>query len=382
MKGHIRRRGENSFELKYEAGIDPRTGKRITKYQSFKGSKREAQARLSELLVAVAKGSHVDPNKITVAEFVRSRIDHWEASGNITTRTAERYRQLAKNQIAPHIGAMALQKLRPLHIEEWHAILRTSGHARSKGGVSPRTIGHAHRLLTHAISDAAENELVVRNVAQTKSAPRVVAHEKTIVQDVAAFIEKMKPRPRYYFPAMVSLFTGMRVSEVLALRWGRIDLERKTIKVLDSIEVTKSHGLRFKAPKTAAGRRTITLPDFLVDVLREHRKAQLELRLRLGTGKLQNEDLLFADIDGGALHPYHFGTLWSAWATRAGFPDLTFHTLRHTHASQLIDSGVDIVTISKRLGHATPTVTLSTYAHLFRKDDGKAAAAINAALKN
>ena len=124
------------------------------------------------------------------------------------------------------------------------------------------------------------------------------------------------------------------------------------------------------------------MPDFLVDVLREHRKAQLELRLRLGTGKLQNEDLLFADIDGGALHPYHFGTLWSAWATRAGFPDLTFHALRHTHASQLIDSGVDIVTISKRLGHATPTVTLSTYAHLFRKDDGKAAAAINAALKN
>jgi integrase len=117
-------------------------------------------------------------------------------------------------------------------------------------------------------------------------------------------------------------------------------------------------------------------------VLREHRKAQLELRLRLGTGKLQNEDLLFADIDGGALHPYHFGTLWSAWAARAGFPDLTFHALRHTHASQLIDAGVDIVTISKRLGHATPAVTLGTYAHLFRKDDGKAAAAINAALKN
>lgn len=150
-----------------------------------------------------------------------------------------------------------------------------------------------------------------------------MAHEKTIVQDVAAFIEKMKPRPRYYFPAMVSLFTGMRVSEVLALRWGRIDLERKTIKVLDSIEVTKSHGLRFKAPKTAAGRRTITLPDFLVDVLREHRKAQLELRLRLGTGKLQNEDLLFADIDGGALHPYHFGMVCLGGAGGVSGPHLS-----------------------------------------------------------
>jgi integrase len=382
MSGHVRRRGERSWELKYESGTDARTSKRVTHYQSFKGSKREAQVKLTELLASVAKGSHVDPNKITVAEFVRARIDHWEASGNIGTRSAERYRQLAANQIEPYLGAMVLQKLRPLHIEEWHANLRTKGRADGKGGVAPRTIGHAHRLLSQAISDAAENELVVRNVVQTKSAPKVPNDEMIIVQDVAAFIEKMKPRPRYYPTGMVSLFTGMRLSEVLALRWSRIDLERKTIKVLESIEVTKSHGLRFKAPKTTAGRRTITLPDFLVDVLREHRKSQLESRLKLGLGKLQDGDLLFADLEGAALHPYHFGTLWSECAARVGFPGITFHALRHTHASQLIDAGVDIVTISKRLGHATPTVTLNTYAHLFRKDDGKAAAAINAALNN
>jgi integrase len=380
MSGHIRRRGASSFELKYEAGTDPCTGKRITKYQSFKGSKREAQAKLTELLAAVAKGSHVDPNKITVAEFVRARIDHWEACGNISARTAERYRQLATNQIEPHLGLMVLQKLRPLHIEEWHVNLRAKGRADGKGGIAPRTIGHAHRLLSQTLSDAAENDLVVRNVVQTKSAPRVAGDEMTIVQDVPAFIEKMKPRPRYYVSAMVALFTGMRLSETLALKWGRVDLERKIIKVLESIECTKRHGLRFKQPKTTAGRRVITLPDFLVDLLREHRRSQLEMRLKLGLGKLQDSDLLFTGIDGAALHPYHFGSLWSAYAARVGFPGITFHALRHTHASQLIDAGVDIVTISKRLGHATPTVTLATYAHLFRKDDGKAAAAINAAL--
>jgi integrase len=381
MKGHIRRRGECSFELKFDAGRNPATGKRIIKYQSFKGTKREAQAKLAELLVAVAKGSHVDPNKITVAEFVRARIDHWEAAGDITTRTAERYRQLAENQIAPHLGAMVLQKLRPLHIEEWHVTLRAKGRADGTGGVAPRTIGHAHRVLSQALNDAAENDIVVRNVAQTKSAPRVPDKDMTIVQDVPAFIAKMRPRARYFVPAMVSLFSGMRLGEVLALRWSRVDLDKNVIQVREALEHTTAFGIRFKQPKSKAGRREITLPDFLVDVLRDYRKSQLELRMKFGAGKLPDDALLFADLDGAPLHPYHFGTAWSEYAERVGFAGITFHALRHSHASQLIDANVDIVTISKRLGHAKPDITLRTYAHLFRKDDGKAAAAINAALK-
>ena len=103
MSGHIRKRGERSWEIKYDLGVDPHTGKRQTRYVSFKGSRREAQAKLAELLVAVAKGSHVDPNKVTVAEFVQGRIDQWEGSRSISARTAERYRELAKNQIEPFL---------------------------------------------------------------------------------------------------------------------------------------------------------------------------------------------------------------------------------------------------------------------------------------
>jgi integrase len=205
--------------------------------------------------------------------------------------------------------------------------------------------------------------------------------DKVIVQDVPAFIAKMKTRDRYYVPTMVALFTGMRLGEVLALRWGCVDLGRNIIKVHENLECTKAHGIRFKSPKTKAGRREVTLPDIVVDALRNDRKAQLELRLKLGAGKLQDDDLLFTDIEGAPLHPYHFGTNWSECAVRLGFPGVTFHALRHTHASQLIDAGVDIVTISKRLGHSKPDITLRSYAHPFRKDDGKAAAAINAALQ-
>lgn len=164
-------------------------------------------------------------------------------------------------------------------------------------------------------------------------------------------------------------------------RWGRVDLERNVVSVRDALEKTKAHGIRFKPPKSKAGRRDITLPEVLFDLLREHRKAQLELRLKLGASRLPDDALLFGDIDGNPPSPNALIAAWSDFAERIGAPDVTFHALRHTHASQLIDAGVDIVTISKRLGHAKPDITLRIYAHLFRKDDGKAAAAINAALK-
>jgi hypothetical protein len=125
MTGHIRRRAKNSWRLKFDAGRDA-DGNRKTQYHTFRGSKREAQVKLAELIASVATNVYVEPNKITVAEFVRNRIEQWEAAGDITARTAARYRELAENQIAPHLGSNALQKLRPLDIEEWHTTLRKS----------------------------------------------------------------------------------------------------------------------------------------------------------------------------------------------------------------------------------------------------------------
>jgi integrase len=106
----------------------------------------------------------------------------------------------------------------------------------------------------------------------------------------------------------------------------------------------------------------------------------LEIRLKLGAGKLPDDALLFARFDGALPFQKRYSKAWSDFAFQIKMPDLAFHNLRHTHARQLIDAGVDIVTISKRLGHAKPDITLRIYAHLFQKDDGKAAAAINTAL--
>ncbi|MET4721804.1 integrase [Bradyrhizobium japonicum] len=373
MKGNITKRGKNSWRLKFDAGRDEK-GERKTQFVTFRGTKREAQVKMAELIASVSQQTYVEPHKLTVAEWVRGRVDHWEASGDISARTAERYRQLVEHQIAPQIGAKLLQKLRTLDIEEWHTTLRTGGRVRGKGELSARTIGHAHRVLGKAMRDAVKHEKVFKNVVALESAPKVPDEEMEIVQDVPAFVEKIRGH-RLFAMGMVGLFTGMRIGEVLALRWGRVDLDAKVIKVVEALEETKAHRIRFKAPKSKAGRRDLTLPDALVDALREFRREQLELRVKLGAGKLPDDALLFSNLEGEPRSPSSASRAWSD-GTGVGF-----HNLRHTHASQLIDGDVDIVTISKRLGHAKPDITLRIYAHLFKKTDAKAAAAINAALR-
>jgi integrase len=144
------------------------------------------------------------------------------------------------------------------------------------------------------------------------------------------------------------------------------------LKVERALEQTKRGGLVFKPPKTRYGRRTITLPPSTVTELRAHRKAQAEQRLALGLGKAPEDALVFATWDGSTRSPNALTKEWSK-AMQAASLEATFHSLRHTHASTLIASGLDVLTISRRLGHGSPAITLGVYGHLFKPDDRAAA---------
>jgi integrase len=384
MSGHIRRRGKNSWELKFNAGRDDVTGKRITQFHTFRGTKREAQFKLAELIASVGKDEYVPRSKLTVGDHVQARIDHWEAMEEITPKTAERYRELLDNQIRPHIGAKALQKLKAVDVENWHKTLKTNGRKGGKGALAARTIGHAHRLLSKALNDGVGNEQVARNVASVKSPPPVSDEDAEVVilneEQVKTAIAKLRGRPLNP-SAMLALFCGLRRGEILALRWHHVHIDAqpdKMIQIKEALEETKA-GIRFKRPKTENGIRDIALPDIVIEALREWRRQQLELRFALGHGKLPEDALVFPRLDGTPQSPRAFSGAWKDAAASIGLP-VTFHALRHTHASHLIDAGIDVVKISKRLGHAKPTVTLQIYAHLFSKRDDKSAAAINAAV--
>jgi integrase len=180
-----------------------------------------------------------------------------------------------------------------------------------------------------------------------------------------------------------ALATGMRRGELLALRWKDVDLtrnDRGRLQVEQSLEQTKK-GLRFKALKTKYGRRSIALPDYLVAELRAHWKSQQEARLAIGLGKAPDDSLVFATEAGEPRSPNGLTKEWSD-AARDLKLKVTFHGLRHTHASQLIAASMDVLTISRRLGHSSPTITLSVYGHLFTNSDDRAAQIMEAAFSS
>jgi integrase len=390
-RGNITRRGKNSWRLKFEVGVDA-CGKRKTRYVTVKGKRQDAQRELTRLLGAADAGTLPEPSKVTVAEYIRKWLDGEPALSpktaakrvkrhrTLSPKTVERYRELAELQIIPHLGAKVMQQLKPHEVEDWHETLMNSG-GRYGRALSARTINHAHRVLHRALQRAVESEVLARNVASIISPPAVEEREIEILtsDQIKLVVDKLAGHPLYEI-AVVDLATGLRRGELLALRLSDVDLDAGIVRVEQSLEETKA-GLRFKAPKTAHGKRTISLPPHAVAVLREHRRKLLETRMALGLGKPDADIVLFGEPDGSPRKPDQLSWLWRSACKSLKLPQVSFHALRHTHASALIAAGLDPVVISRRLGHGSPNITLKVYGHLFKRDDSAAARAIEAVMR-
>jgi integrase len=369
--GHIRQRSLGSWEIRYPVATGP-DGQRRTATKTVRGSKRDAQIALRAAMGAVDRGEHVTPSKITVAEHVTARVEQWRAAGRISPSTHEHYEQLAAMVVA-HLGDVAIQKITTLDIERWHTALRAKG-------LSPAVVTNAHNLLSRALSDAVRHNLLLRNLAREQKPPAGRSPEVAIVpaDQIKPMLAKLEASD-LHVPVVVALYCGLRRGEQVALRWRSVDLDGAKLHVVAALEETSS-GLTVKTPKTAAGRRTISLPAIVVAALRAHRRAHLEMRLALGLGKPADDALVFPGVDGGYQSPRALSMAWKRTARRLGLPAVHWHALRHTHASMLIAAGVDVVTVSRRLGHSKPDMTLRVYSHLFAADDSAAAAAIDRAL--
>ena len=213
---------------------------------------------------------------------------------------------------------------------------------------------------------------------RSREPPRVEGNEIKILreEEIGDLLAKLRGRSLYMI-AVLGLATGMRRGEMLALRWQDVDLAGK-VRVERSLEHTKAGGLRFKNPKTKAGRRAISIPPSVVAELQAHRKQQQERWLALGLGRVRDNALIFATWNGETRMPNALSKDWSEMMDALGLT-ITLHALRHTHASQLIAAGMDVLTISRRLGHASPTITLGVYGHLFSNTDDRAAEIVEAA---
>ena len=381
-QGHIRQRDARRWELKFDLGRDPRTGKRLSRYVAFQGTKREAQAELNRLLNRRNEGTYVDPTKMSVAEY----LEHWLAvdiDRRVANKTAARHRGIVRHNIIPRIGALPLRKLTAVHIEALEAELQREGRQRHRdrrgAALTAQTVLHVHRTLSQALEHAVKTEVLFRNPALQVRPPRPPGREIKILTkpEIAQVLRACEGRG-LYLPVLVAVTTGIRRGELFGLRWSDVDLDRAKLSVNQSLEWTKGKAA-FKAPKTKGSRRTITLPALTVHALRAHRVEQGAERLRLGLGK---PELVFTRADGEPVSLDYVSRTFGELIAKLGVTTITFHGLRHTHISHQLMDGVHVKVVSERAGHASVGITLSVYTTFLPSLQDKAAEGVDAWLRN
>lgn len=357
MRGHIRKRSRGSYSVVVYLGRDPETGKRRYLWKSVKGTKRDAEALLTRLLASLDTGTDLLPSKLTVEQFSQEWLKTLEKK--VKPRTHARYSELLRLHVVPHLGSVELKKLKPLHIERLILICREKG-------LSERTLLHIFRVVHTSLVQAVQWQLVERNVAQAIQPPKPEKNEMDAVtpEDVDHILAAANGT-EIEVPVVIALGTGMRLGEILGLRWSDIDFENESLRVRQTVNVDRTFG----TPKSYRSRRSIPLPKFLLKVLKTQRARQSELRLVAGSA-WQDHDLVVTRADGSPMDPRRVSRLFTALAKEHGF-DFTFHGLRHAYASLMLASGVDLKVTSELLGHSTIGITADLYTHVterLRKD--------------
>ena len=373
-RGNITRRGKNSWQSEFD---DPCEGKRRQRYATVRGTRQDAQKELTRLLGLVDAGTLPPPSKMTVKQCITAWLD---GAHGLAPQNRRALLAVGGTAELPPPRRHRAAEAKAEEVQDWHGALLKSGGKDGKP-LSAQTVVHAHRVLHRALERCVENESLARNVASVISPPAVEKEEIEILTDaeVATALRQLQGHELHTI-ASTGLATGMRRGELLAVRWTDCELDAASMSVERSLEETKA-GLRFKPPKSKRGQRTISLPPSAVAVLREHRRRQLELRLALGLGKPGADALVFCRPDGSPLSPDNLSRDWIGACKSLGLPQGDVPCPASQPRQRLIAAGLDVVAVSRRIGHGSPKVTLGTYGHLFRNTDVAAANAIEAALR-
>ncbi len=353
MRGSIIKRG-NSWTIRYDIppGID---GKRRQARESLGNvTKRDAERILAERISEVSRGQYTNPTTMKLADYLEMWLDH--AAQSLRDSTVKSYRSTLRNHVSHDIGHLKMNQLRPAHIQELYRQKLESG--RSDGqGLSRRTVEYIHHTLHGALDQAVKWQILFANPADAVDPPRA---EKPQIRywsqsDARRFLEAIQGHrnaPLY----RIALSTGLRQGELLALRWEDLRGDRLAVRRSLARDGT------FTDTKTGSG-RVVALDVEEVEVLRVHRVRQAEERLAAG---------LFWD-DHGLIFPSSVGTpishrnllrQFKSMVKKHNLPPITFHDLRHTCATMLLEGGVNPKVVQERLGHSRISTTMDTYSHV------------------
>ncbi len=363
MKGHIEQRSKGTWTLWVDLGRDPETGRRKQQTSTVRGSKKDAERELRTILTRIDGGAYVKPAKLTVGDYLDQWLNDY-CKANLAPHTVQSYEFFVERHIKPALGQIPLTQLKPEHLQHLYADKLSTGRRDGNGGLGNRSVRYIHTTLHKALKSAVKLGMIARNPADAVDAPKVKRHEMSVMSetDMHIFLEYAMSTP-YYALFYTALFTGMRRSEFLALRWSDVDLLLCQASVNRTLHQLHNREFIICQPKTAKGRRLIALSPSTVAVLKEHRAAQVEQRRALGM-TLQDDDLVFSQPDGKPLLPDSITVAWRKLARLCGLKGIRLHDARHTHASLMLKQGVHPKIVQERLGHASISITLDIYSHV------------------
>lgn len=360
-------------------GTDPITGKKIRKTKTF-NKQKDAKDWEREIIQSYKTGELNINKSMSVGEY----LDYWYDTyvlANTKYNTQRRYRTLI-NCIKEHLGHIKLDHLKTPHVDRFYADLKLEEDSKGNRRYSNGTILKVHRLFHQAIEKAIAWNLLIKNPVKYATKPQDDNRNMEVwnLKQVDYFLENIKDAEIYnvYYPTLIAVYTGLRVGEVAALKWENVNLREGSLMVKYNAVEKKGEGVILEEPKTEKSKDKVMLPDVLTKELkalkREHKKHKLEHGIDL--------NFVCCWPDGRPLRPTYISKAFKYHVERLNMPYITFHGLRHTHASILFELGASSQEISKRLRHSRVSTTDDIYIHL--KEDTKKSTAdlFNRAVEN
>lgn len=388
MAGSIEKRGKNSYRLTVSEGFDL-SGRPMIHRKTIHGTKKEAEVELAKFVTEVQNCLVIDGKSLKFFEFV----ELWKrdyGSKELAPTTYKRYCRMLETRILPYFGHFYINKIRPTDIMKFYDLLeRDTQLVRKKGNngsktkkpLSGKTILEHHRLLRAMLHRAVYWQLIVSNPAERVQPPRAKKPKRRSYDDEQTKIllenlEKLTIEDTKYKVAIIlTIFTGVRLGELMGLEWQDVDFRNGIISINRSSQYLSDMGVFTKVPKTESSIREIAIPEFIISLLEEY-KLWYEDQKSLYGELWTNSDRLFVQADGKPMHPSSISKWFVKYVGTIGLPVINFHGLRHTNASLLVAQNVDIAVVSARLGHAQISTTLDFYVHPLLSHNRKAGYAL------
>lgn len=375
MAGSIEKRGKNSYRLSCLAGYNLQ-GKPIKKTKTVHGTKKEAEIELAKFVADVQNGMVIEGKSLKFSEFT----EIWKrdyGSKELAPSTYKRYCRMLETRLLPYFGHFYVNKIKPTDIMQFYDLLsKDTQLVRKKDNdgnktlkpLSGKTILEHHRLLRAMLHKAVYWQVIVSNPAERVQPPKAKKPKRKYYDDdqckiLLENLEQLDEEQIKYKTAIIlTVFTGVRLGELMGLEWNDIDFRNGIVSINRSSQYLADTGVFTKVPKTESSIREVAIPDFVISLLEEYKLWYEEQKSLYGELWI-NSNRLFVQADGKPMHPSTISKWFVKFIGQIGLPVINFHGLRHTNATLLIAQNIDVAVVAARLGHAQITTTFNFYVH-------------------